>query len=410
MTRAPQLLLVPLVAALGARQEVAVDDGEVDGLSGALRHVQLLEVTVNQPHIVRFATSTVAGVAVHERRLGDRRPLGEPDAMLPTQFDALPMWSWSHRAPWQILESDEESWLVALDEESGTVDLRTFPGGEEVARVPHASSFESARLRDGSIEVLLRNGEEVDLVAIDPAARTVARTTLVDLDLPFAAACFVESGPRSDVPRSAFVVTYEDTELVTYRLDLAEGGVQRVPTGVIGGGRALRLVARRSGKLDLVAIGTPMFDGDWGRVVVVSIGAGGRVGDSRLLHPLGQPDDGMPGVEWTMQYGQALAFTADADEDGHPDLAVGASYGPSEHVDIVSWVSGASLARVTSRSEFGRHRIGSSVSASPCGRYVLSAGGQASYPEVFRTSGAALLLDLERDGDPVVTSFVAPGR
>lgn len=406
----PATSLLVAAAALASPQGADVDAVPDEGAVGALRHVQLLGVTESEPRTMRFVTSTVGGVALHERLLSDRSPLGAPEAILETTFEVLPLWSWSSRAPWRLLEAGDRAWLLSVDEEAEVLLVQSFPEGEEVARVEDASELEDARIRDGGIEILVRNRENVDALRLAPGDGSIVRFARIDLGLMFSAACFVEPEDGVPQPRTAFAATYDDGDLILHRIDLADGTALRVPTGVVGGGRALRLAARRTGDVDRIAVGTPMFNYSSGRVVLTSVGDGGRVGAARLLHPFGRPDDGHPGA-WPNNYGQALSFTADADGDGLPDLAIGASYGSaSEHVDLVSWAAGRSLSRTSSRAASARHRIGSSVSASPCGRYVLAAGGLASYPEWFEQSAEAVLLDVRAGRDPVVVSFLTSGR
>ncbi|MEM9802002.1 MAG: hypothetical protein AAGA20_16885 [Planctomycetota bacterium] len=398
--------LLAIGAVLSALQAKPGERGQPDGLIGALRHVQLLEVTEQEPRTMRFATATLTGVALYERTLSDRSVLGEPDQVIELGFRVLPLATWGDRVPWRVLESGEGSWLVVLDRESEDLVVHDLSRGEEVARLRQVTVLEDARVREGRLEVLVRRDETLDLAVVEPAGGAVEQTMLIDTGPPPATACFVTSPPNTPAPEAAVVATNERGQVFATCVDLSAHRAVRVATQFPRSGYPLYVAARRVDGTDLIAIGTPMFSDHSGRVGLVAFDSEGRTGIERFVFPYGWAEDDDRSGTWATEYGRTLAFTVDADDDGHPDLAVGAT-GESvlSHVDIVTSAECTSRARVVSPAYW--YRTGSSISVDPRGRYVLTGGGFRTYPELLDGPAEAVLIDVQRPDDPVITSFLS---
>ncbi|MEM9378880.1 MAG: integrin alpha [Planctomycetota bacterium] len=400
------LLVSAAVPALGAAVQATEEGGAAaDRQTGALRHVQLLGVADGK---VRFATSTLGGIALHERALGDEVLLAEPKAFLATEFPVLPMWTWRERVPWRLVERGDDAWLVAAHHRASEVVVLRFPSGEPVARIPEADALEDARFAGDRIEVLARRGEVIAFARVDPESGATETSVLVDAGSKYAGAAFV-AGPSVDggnqPPTAATVATYENGALVVYFVDLQNRDLRRVPTEIVQRRRtALRVSARQHCDDRIAAIGLPLHDGERGQVVLVAL-------DPPHVSPCwphGRRREDRNVIGRDVLFGQAVAVTADADGDDRPDALVGAPYGfASDHVDLVSPARSRSIRRFDLISFL--HRVGTAVSVSPCGRHVLASGGHAGYPEDHRLGGFAALIDVERRGR-IAATFLAPGR
>ncbi|MEM6571500.1 MAG: integrin alpha, partial [Planctomycetota bacterium] len=336
--------LAPAVAAIQAT-EVARED--VERLAGALRHVQLLGVADGK---VRFATSTLGGIALHERDLGKEVLLREPAAFLATEFPVLPMWTWHRRVPWRLVERGKDAWLVARNAEAREIVVQSFPSGDQVARIPDVSALEDARLGAAGIEILFRRDESIVLGEIDAAAAGEVETEeLLDAGSTRAGATFVTGSSGAGAPpQTAVVATSDGRALVILGVDLEHGDVRRVATEIEQSDRtALRVAAREDGDDVLAVVGLPRHADQWGQVVLVALGPP----TVSTCSPYGKPTVERHRIGWDCWFGQSVGVTADADGDGRPDVVVGASYGTaSEHVDLVSSARSRSIRRFDSIS------------------------------------------------------------
>ncbi len=376
---------------------------EDDPMYGALRHVQLLGVSGESPPVLRFATAyqtSITGtsdgrIALFERSAESTAELGEPTAVMDLPFDVLPFSTWSSRVAWRLVELDERIVAVTFDASEDRVVVLQFPAGEPVAALENVHYFEDARARDGKVEILIRTATDIDLAVVDVRTKEVTRAPLLGEIDTNAAACFIGTDCGEPVLPEAVVVTFRDGHPFVRRVDLVTGDVSRTSVEVDspGPGR-LRVAAWGRGPLRRIAIGMPWFHRMTSRVCIVADDEGGP---SVLLHTA-YPYGGVAerGGE-SLNYGQDLAFTRDLDGDRIADLAIGSSGGTfSEHLDIVSTRTGRSWSRHASPRSF--FHIGSTVSVSPCGRYVLTAGGHSSMPEVLDQKGEAVLVDTTRRG------------
>jgi len=396
---------------------------------GALRHVQLLEVTAGEAPVVRFVTAMRRGadawglgrIALFECPIDDVITLGDPVEIMDLPYEVLPTWTWSKRVPWRVIETESGSWLIAHDRHGWVTEIREFPSGETLIRVGGTRSLEDVRLRGDVIEILGCAGRGVDGAWNQPAQVERIRWTIGEdtavreklFDMRFLAnapqrapvATFVSVPIGSPASNTIVIAEMRGWAPVFHVFeDGSEEARTLSPTLDHLDSSPMRVRAWEHDGLRRIVLGMPDWDNRMGRVIVMADDEGVPACMVVDLLPAEAPMEGnllaSETVPSHLKGGHSIEFVNDMDGDGIPDLALG---GPqlflSEYIEMVSSASGKSLS--ISRTGAGNSRLGTSVSTSPCGRYVLAAGGNVTYPEAFSGRGDALLIDTENPKAPM---------
>ena len=401
-------MMITLALALVLTQDsAAVQAREVR--FGQLRHVQLLEP---RGEVARFATQVELGtkgeswpearetcIAVFE---GDST---EPVEELVVGTSLVRPFTWTQRPYWSLLELGESKRLVVFGprrrRQAGEVVGRplrvlSFPSGDEVASFEGIQEIEDARVHAGKADLLLRAGHEIQWLRLSDTGEVVGAGT-VDLGLD-TVACAVFEREIVGKPLRAWGVGWRGEEL--FAVPFVEGGadLDRAFRVTFDGGSTndvlnvrepLRASAWTFESSTHLAISWPQYRYSIGKLQVIDVSA-----EPKKLWE-GRPDPERNGdTSDHRQYGKALAFVPDADEDGVPDVLVTGPGCFETFVDLLSGRTGEVLKRW---SPGGFAGTGHSLSLSRDSSRVLVGGTmEQNDPENLAHEGQAHWLDVIR--------------
>ena len=376
---------------------------------GQLRHVQLLEPLAE---VVRFATQVEVGT------MDERWPVGrdtcvavfegestEPVEELAVGASLIRGFTWLERPAWFLMELGKVKRLVVLELgrkgwSSVGEELRvlSFPGGEEVMRVAGVQEIEDALVHAGKSELVVRRGEHVQWIRFSETGEVLVDAT-VDLGLDTVACAVIARGKPGE-ELGAWGVGWRGDELFA------------VPFNALGadGQGAFRLSFDRGREHDVVKVGETLRATAWvsessSHLGVSWPGYRHAVGKLQVIDVSAEPKvlwEGRPDREiWgnnnldVREFGQALAFVPDADEDGDPDLLVTGPWSfPGSRIDLLSGGTGRMLKNWSPKPGTD---TGHSLSLSGDSRRVLVGGTKhQAYPENLANEGQAHLLDVVR--------------
>ncbi len=407
-------MLPILLLALFPRQD-PLPSGQDRFEFGQLRHVQLLEP---RGEVVRFATQIEIGTM--ER---DHWPEGEdtciavfegdstqPVAGLVVGTSIIPYFTWTERPAWFLMELGKATLLAVVvrehppgDSEDAETRLRllSFPRGEELLSIAGVEEIGDGLVSAGRGDLLVRRGGNVLWLRSSETGEVVS-IAKIELGLgDVACAAFVRGDFGEEL--RAWAVGWKGKDL--FAVPFREGGAeaQRTFRLVFEGGSSnealsvgepLRAAAWASESKSHLAVSWPGYDNGIGRLQLLDVSATPRALWRGRPYPVLNGD-----TSDQRDYGQALAFVSDADEDGLPELLVTGPWNSLDSsIDILSGGTGSLMRRWKPPSPDGlASSTGHSLSLSSDSRRVL-VGGAAfqAYPEDLTEEGQAHLLDVAR--------------
>ena len=398
------VLVATAVYAQGA-EDAAIADQRMP-FSG-LRHVQLLEVRESDGvSEFEFATAFrrkdgLGEIAVFRRALPGAldvalpTPLGDPSETMVVPFEVVPEWTWLSRVPWRLVTVGDARRVVAVDAAKARLVMHVFPSGEIVDVLSDVERLDDVRVVGDEIEVLYLSDGEVRLLGMSAAgerSRDKAIAGPFDGDI---VACFVGATAGGVPTREAVVVGRRGQSLELRLVDLESVESRRTLVEAQPTVWRTRAIAawRGSEGCYRVAIGQPDAFHGAGRVLLYGAEAEGEIlaeSGELLLHGAAAGDQ--DGSAFGGDYGAVVAFGCDADGDGLPELVVGApTFAVAGHVELIRSKPPGPR---TSIHNWVMSRLASSLSVSPCGRYVMAGASPMGYPEQWNDAAWASLIEV----------------
>ena len=404
-------VVVELVAlsSIPRQESVAVPEPEVR--FGQLRHVQLLEP---RGETVRFATQVEIGT------MDERWPVGrdtciavfegestEPVEELAVGASLIREFTWTERPAWFLFELEKAKRLAVIvprrsgengETVEGELRVLAFPGGEEVLSLGGVQEIEDALVHEGQAELVVRSGKQVRWLRLSESGEVVVDAT-VDLGLEPVACAAIARGKSGEELR-AWGVGWRGDELFAVPFDATGADLQRafrvtfdrgsVKEGVRVG-QTLRATAWISESGSHLGVSWPGYCHGVGKLQVIDVSAEPKM----LWEGRPYPEDDGNSLD-VREFGQALAFVPDADEDGVPELLVTAPGSlQCSRVDLLSGRTGQSLKSWSPPGVFTG--TGHSLSLSGDSRHALVGGTRwRGFPENLADEGQAHLLDVTR--------------
>jgi hypothetical protein len=375
---------------------------------GQLRHVQLLQP---RGEIVRFATQielgTIEGwaegedtcIAIFEGE--STRPLAE----LAVGTSLIRDFTWTERPAWYLIELQKRTTLAVVEparsprrgrSTGSRLRLISFPGGDELFSVGGVQEIEDTLVGEDRFDLVLRRGGCVVWLQSSGTVESVSVVT-IDLGLDTVACAAFVRGEGGEAIR-AWAVGWKGQDVFAVPFGQNGAGAPRSfrsdsPRGSSSDnphvGEPSRATAWTSDSTSHLAVSWPSYDHWLGKLEMIDVSA-----EPRILWE-GKPNPEAQDDTVASEYGQAIAFVPDVNEDGVPDILV---TGPSGSCDTkIDLLSGQTGSIVKSWSPGNCMSTGHSLSLSGDSRRFLVGGTRwRGYPEAPTEEGRAYLIDVLR--------------